>query len=92
MSDLKDKLGAGLQSMDIRFGVHLGSVGDSLGVLFGSIWGPCGVHVGSMLRSGSESGRRPPRGQVPYPLFYLGTRLGLHVGTMLAVVGRLGAS
>ena len=54
-------LGADLESIDGRFGVHSGYV---LGFF--------GVHlvfcVGSILRSDSDSGLRPPRDQISGPL------------------------
>ena len=83
--------------------VHLKSIWESIWnpfeVCFGVHFRPSGVHFavhfGSMLRSDSDSGLRPPRDQIPRPL---GPILALLLDPMLApcwqllgVLGHLGA-
>ena len=68
-----------------------------LGSTLESIWGPFGVHFGvhpgSISRFGRDSSLRPPRDQISRPLWTnLDASPGPHVGPMLAVVGRIGAS
>ena len=95
--DFKDDLGADLEWIYGRIDVHVGyNCGDHLGF----VWGSYGVRMGSILKSDSDSGLRPPRDQISRPL---GPILALlldpvlapcwpHVGTMLEAVGRLQAS
>ena len=69
--------------------VHLKSIRELIwgpfGVCFGINFGPSevhfGVHFGSMLRSDSDSGLRPPRDQISRPL---GPILALLLDPMLA--------
>ena len=65
--------------------VHLKSIWESIwgpiGACFGVHFGQCGVHFGSMLRSDSDSGLRPPWDQISRPL---GPILGLLLDPMWA--------